>query len=192
MPVCPSSRCTSVFVPLLERHAPHDSHRVLSWQLSCCHQKFHKLFPVAGSTSRMDVYSDTVSGAPHDTDALRLSGYLPAVCASCIRSSIQYQERSGEAGCPHCRASCEARDLQQALQLRAICAAFVAARPVLLSAMQVRPTAIVDVRHHLHQILSSKARSSCTFMQCWPHYSQLSRRCCRNAPTAADDSLQGE
>lgn len=49
-----------------------------------------------------------------------------------MRSSIEYQERSGPASCPQCRDRCDAADLRLAPQLRAIAAAFAAARPLLL------------------------------------------------------------
>jgi len=54
-----------------------------------------------------------------------------------VRSSIEYQERSGPASCPQCRDRCDAADLRLAPQLRAIAAAFAAARPLLL--VRVRP-----------------------------------------------------
>ena len=57
---------------------------------------------------------------------------VPAVCSGCVRSSIEYQERSGPASCPQCRDRCDTADLRPAPQLRAVAAAFLAARPLLL------------------------------------------------------------
>jgi len=41
-----------------------------------------------------------------------------AVCSSCIRKSIEFQEKNGNAYCPTCRVGCDARDLVGNVVLR--------------------------------------------------------------------------
>lgn len=54
-----------------------------------------------------------------------------AVCSSCIRQNIDFQEKSGDPQCPSCRSACDARDLQPNVALRELTERYAAARDVI-------------------------------------------------------------
>lgn len=53
-----------------------------------------------------------------ETHSLTHFDTCDAVCSSCIRKSIEFQEKNGSAYCPTCRVGCDARDLVGNVVLR--------------------------------------------------------------------------
>lgn len=54
-----------------------------------------------------------------------------AVCAECIRSNLEFQERSAPARCPQCRERCDSRQLHPNKALEGVSTAYTAARLLL-------------------------------------------------------------
>lgn len=64
-----------------------------------------------------------------------------AVCSSCIRANLDFQERAGQPVCPSCRRPCDARDLLPCHALREASAKFFEARPLLVELFKELVTA---------------------------------------------------
>ncbi|KAK9789049.1 hypothetical protein WJX73_002372 [Symbiochloris irregularis] len=62
-------------------------------------------------------------------------------CAECIRSNVEYQERSAPARCPQCRERCDARHLHHNLALQSIVNAWMVARSGLKQLATAPPSA---------------------------------------------------
>lgn len=55
----------------------------------------------------------------------------PVVCAECIRSNIEFQERNAPSRCPQCRERCDTRELRPNHSLQGLVQSYAAARHLL-------------------------------------------------------------
>ena len=57
-----------------------------------------------------------------------------AVCSGCIRSNLEFQERTGQAKCPACREKCDSRDLRHNHALKDLVKGYTQTRTLLVAA----------------------------------------------------------
>lgn len=73
------------------------------------------------------------------TSYTRSHSHHAAVCASCIRGSLDFQEKAGQPACPGCRHPCDARDLLPCHSLREAADRYRRARGAILDLLRPVP-----------------------------------------------------